>query len=144
MRKEETTLLSVNDYSLSLCVYEADKAKANVMFVHGMEEYKERYDAFAAYLAKHGYNVILSDMRGHGKNAPLLSHIADKKGDQLIIEDQKNIRKYMEEKFPNLPNMIFAHSMGTIITRVLLQTESQRFDKVALKRKLPVSSKPDV
>ena len=132
MNKQEVTLLSAENYSLSLCLYKADKPKANIMFVHGMEEYKERYDAFASFLSANGYNVVLSDMRGHGKNAPKLSHIADKHGDKLIIEDQKKIRQYMEETFPNLPNMIFAHSMGTIITRVLLQTESQKFTKVAL------------
>ena len=132
MSKEELSLLSDDGYSLSLCVYEAERAKANVMVVHGMEEYKERYDAFASFLQDHGYNVVLSDLRGHGKNAPLLSHIADKDGDKLILNDQKKIRKFMEEKFPDLPNMIFGHSMGTIITRDLLQERSNDFTKVAL------------
>ena len=132
MSKEELSLLSDDGYSLSLCVYEAERAKANVMVVHGMEEYKERYDAFASFLQDHGYNVVLSDLRGHGKNAPLLSHIADKDGDKLILNDQKKIRKFMEEKFPDLPNMIFGHSMGTIITRDLLQECSNDFTKVAL------------
>ena len=132
MSKEELSLLSDEGYSLSLCIYPAVHARGNIMFVHGMEEYKERYDAFASFLQDNGYNVVLSDLRGHGKNAPLLSHIADKNGDKLIIEDQKKIRKFMEEKFPNLPNMIFAHSMGTIITRDLLQECSKDFTKVAL------------
>ena len=132
MSKEELSLLSDEGYSLSLCIYPAVHAKGNIMFVHGMEEYKERYDAFASFLQDHGYNVVLSDLRGHGKNAPLLSHIADKDGDKLIIEDQKKIRKFMEEKFPDLPNMIFGHSMGTIITRDLLQECSNDFTKVAL------------
>lgn len=132
MSKEELSLLSDDGYSLSLCVYEAERAKANVMVVHGMEEYKERYDAFASFLQNHGYNVVLSDLRGHGKNAPLLSHIADKDGDKLILNDQKKIRKFMEERFPDLPNMIFGHSMGTIITRDLLQECSNDFTKVAL------------
>ena len=132
MSKEELSLLSDDGYSLSLCVYEAERAKANVMVVHGMEEYKERYDAFASFLQNHGYNVVLSDLRGHGKYAPLLSHIADKDGDKLILNDQKKIRKFMEEKFPDLPNMIFGHSMGTIITRDLLQECSNDFTKVAL------------
>lgn len=73
MSKEELTLLSDDGYSLSLCIYPAFKAKANIMFVHGMEE-----------------------------------------------------------KFPDLPNMIFAHSMGTIITRNLLQEYSNDFTKIAL------------
>lgn len=132
MSKEELSLLSDDGYELSLCLYVADKPKANIMFIHGMEEYKERYDAFASFLCEHGYNIVLSDMRGHGKNAPILSHIADKDGDKLIIADQKKIRKFMEERFPDLPNMLFGHSMGTIISRVLLQECSNDFTKVAL------------
>ena len=132
MNKQDTTLLSANGYSLSLSVFPAQKAKANIMFVHGMEEYKERYIAFASFLQEHGYNVITSDLRGHGKDAPQLSHIADKDGDKLIIQDQQAITKYIETTFPDLPLYIFAHSMGTIITRVLLQNDSKRYQKVAL------------
>lgn len=132
MSKEELSLLSDDGYELSLCLYYADKPKANIMFIHGMEEYKERYDAFASFLCDHGYNIVLSDLRGHGKHAPLLSHIADKDGDKLILADQKKIRKFMEEKFPDLPNMLFGHSMGTIISRDLLQDCSNDFTKVAL------------
>ena len=132
MKKEEMILKTQDGYELSLNVFESNKPKANIMFIHGMEEYKERYDAFASFLQENGYNVITSDLRGHGKNAPILSHIADKKGEELIIQDQKLIRSYMEERFPNLPNYLFGHSMGTIISRVLLQDSSQMFEKVAL------------
>ena len=41
MSKEELSLLSEEGYSLSLCIYPAVHAKGNIMFVHGMEEYKE-------------------------------------------------------------------------------------------------------
>jgi len=132
MNKQDIQLLSVDNYSLSLSVFPAKAAKANIMFVHGMEEHKERYVEFATYLQENGYNVITSDLRGHGKNAPNLSHIADKNGDKLIIQDQQTITKYIEDNFPNLPLYIFAHSMGTIITRVLLQNDSKKYSKVAL------------
>ena len=132
MNKQEVTLQSRDGYNLSLAVFKAEKPKANIMFIHGMEEYKERYDKFATYLQERGYNVITSDLRGHGKNAPQLSHIADKDGDKLIIQDQQEITKYIEENFKGLPIYIFAHSMGTIITRVLLQSDSEKYAKVAL------------
>ena len=132
MSKLELVLPSHDGYELSLAVFKAKNPKANVMVIHGMEEYKERYDAFAEYLSSNGYNVITSDMRGHGKHAPILSHIADKKGDELIIKDQQEIIKYIEKEFPGLPIILFGHSMGTIISRVLLQTDSKKFAKVAL------------
>ena len=94
---ENIFLNSVNDYKLSLAVFRAEKAKAVVQIIHGMQEHKERYYSFAEFLAKNGYSVVVSDMRGHGKDAPILGHIADKKGEQLIIEDYKNIYQYIKD-----------------------------------------------
>lgn len=132
MNYEKVSLLSANNYSLSLAVYKAKNPKATIQIVHGMEEHKERYYPFCEYLSSHGYNVVVSDLRGHGEDAPKLSHIADKKGEDLLIEDQRNITKYIKETFKGLPIILFGHSMGTIISRVLLQTDDKEYVKVAL------------
>lgn len=132
MSKVELTLKSVDGYELSLAVFEAKNPKAVIQFIHGMEEYKERYDAFAEYLCSKGYTCVTSDLRGHGKSAPLLSHISNKKGDKLIIADQKEIRKYIKRTYKDLPLYLFGHSMGTIISRVLMQTDGTKYAKVAL------------
>lgn len=132
MNKEELFISGAEGYQLSLAVYPASEAKATIICVHGMQEYKERYDEFASFLQSNGYNVVTSDMRGHGKHAPRLSHIASKHGDQLIIADYKIITKYVKERFPNKPLILFGHSMGTIISRVLLQSEDKEFSKVVL------------
>ena len=128
---EKVTLLGAENYNLSLLVFAAEKAKASLQIVHGMEEHKERYIPFAEFLAKNGYNVIVADLRGHGEDAPLLSHIADKKGDELILEDQKLITKYIKERF-DVPLMLFGHSMGSIIARDMLQKDSKEFKKTIL------------
>lgn len=132
MSKQEVILLSKDNYKLSLLVFNAEKPKANIIMVHGMEEHKERYIDFATFLQNNHYNVIVSDLRGHGSNAPLLSHISDKYGDELLIEDERIIREYVKREFPDLPIYLFAHSMGTIISRVLLQEDSKEYAKVAL------------
>ena len=132
MSKVELTLKSVDGYELSLAVFEAKNPKAVIQFIHGMEEYKERYDAFAEYLCSKGYTCVTSDLRGHGKSDPVLSHISNKKGDRLIIADQKEIRKYIKRTYKDLPLYLFGHSMGTIISRVLMQTDGSKYSKVAL------------
>ena len=124
---ETVSLSGPGQYSLSLAVFEAADAKAVIQVIHGMEEHKERYYDFAAFLAENGFNVVISDLRGHGSDAPVLSHIADEHGDDLLIEDQQVITGYIGSRFPGLPILIFAHSMGTIIARVLLQTDSGRY-----------------
>ena len=132
MAKREETLKSVDGYELSLAIYEAKNPKAVIQFIHGMEEYKERYTAFAEYLSSKGYTCVTSDLRGHGKNAPLLSHISNKRGDKLIIQDQKEIRKYILRTYKDLPLYLFGHSMGTIIARVLMQDNGSKYSKIAL------------
>ena len=132
MNFEKVALKSVNDYSLSLALFDLEKPKAIIQMVHGMEEHKERYYEFAEYLNKNGYAVVVSDLRGHGSEAPILSHIADKKGEELLIKDQQEITKYINNRYKEVPIYLFAHSMGTIISRVLLQTDSKKYAKVAL------------
>ena len=127
-------LPSDDNYALSLSFFESEKERPAgvVQIVHGMEEHKERYYDFALYLAVHGLHVVVADLRGHGENAPEISFIADKRGDELLIRDQQIIGDWIAERFSGLPMMLFGHSMGSIISRVLLQTDSARYTKAAL------------
>ena len=129
---EKVFLEAAEGYSLSLAVFPAPKAKAVLQMVHGMQEHKERYYPFIEYLNKNGYSVVISDMRGHGEDAPLLGHIADKKGEEILIDDQNKIYAYIKEHFEGLPVYLFGHSMGSIISRVLLQEYSNNYQKVIL------------
>ena len=132
MNYEEIIIPSRDLYSLHIRVYNVDKPKAVIKFIHGMEEYQNRYEKFATYLQQNGYAVVTADLRGHGSSAPLLSHIADKGGHKLLIEDEQVLIEYMKGRYPNVPLYLFGHSMGTIIGRALLQTNSKDFEKTAL------------
>ncbi len=123
-----------DNYLLSLSYFKSDHENAAgvVQIVHGMEEHKERYYDFALFLAENGLHVVVSDLRSHGEDAPVLSHIADKRGDRLLIRDQQLIAEWISDQFPGLPVMLFGHSMGSIISRVLLQTDSRKYARTAL------------
>jgi len=127
-------LPSDDNYAISLSFFESEKEHPAgvIQIVHGMEEHKERYYDFALYLAVQGLHVVVADLRGHGEDAPELSFIADRRGDELLIRDQQIIANWIAEKFPGLPVMLFGHSMGSIISRVLLQTDSARYTKAVL------------
>ncbi len=132
MSFREETLPARDGYGLALRIYEADEPKAVVKFIHGMEEYQDRYQLFAEYLQAAGYTVVTANLRGHGKDAPMLSHIADKNGHLRLLEDEETILEMIHERRPGVPVVLFAHSMGTIIARVLLQKHSRAFEKVVL------------
>lgn len=129
---EKLLLKASEDYSLSLAVFKAEKPKAVLQMVHGMQEHKERYYPFIEYLNKNGYSVVISDMRGHGEDAPFLGHIADKKGEEILLDDQKKIYEYIKKEFKDLPVYLFGHSMGSIISRDVLQERSMDYKKVIL------------
>ena len=126
------TLASRDGYELSLRFYETAAPKAVVKFIHGMEEYQDRYESFAEYLQEAGYTVVTADLRGHGKNAPVLSHIADKEGHLRLLEDEEVILDEIHGRWPGVPVILFGHSMGTIIARAFLQKHSGEFRKVVL------------
>lgn len=129
---EKIFLKSSDDYELELHLFEVEKAKAVVQIIHGMEEHQGRYLSLVEVLNNSGFTVVTSDLRGHGPSAPDLGHFKDKDGDLLLIEDQKVITKEIKSRFEDLDVYIFAHSMGTIISRVLLETYSKNYKKVVL------------
>lgn len=129
---ETMTLTATDGYELSLQIWVAEEAKGCVQILHGMEEHKERYERFARYLSESGFTVVLSDMRGHGRNAPFLGFFSERDGWELLLSDQKQITAYIRERFGVEKVYLFAHSMGTIIARNLLQTESVQYEKVVL------------
>ncbi|RRC96078.1 alpha/beta hydrolase, partial [Prevotella sp. OH937_COT-195] len=42
--------------------------KANVIIVHGLAEYMDRYDELTTFLNDNQFNVIRYDQRGHGRS----------------------------------------------------------------------------
>ena len=132
MSWQETTLKARDGYELALRVYETDRPKGVVKLIHGMQEHQGRYQLFAEYLQNAGYTVVTADLRGHGETAPVLSHIADSDGHLRLLEDEETILGMIHERWAGMPVILFAHSMGTIITRVILQKESRAFSKVVL------------
>ena len=132
MNRQETTLTAKDGYELSLRIYEADEPRAVVKFIHGMEEYQDRYRPFAEYLQAAGYTAVTADLRGHGKSAPMLSHIADRDGHLRLLEDEETILDEIHKRWPGMPVILFGHSMGTIIARVVLQKHSKDYLKAVL------------
>lgn len=130
---KEITILSYDQHPLFLAIYEVSSPVGVVQVMHGMEEHKGRYDELAKELNKANLIVITSDMRGHGKNCPKeeLGYFGHNGKDNLI-NDQKAITDYIQKTYPNLPIYIYAHSMGTIVCRNLLQTYDDKYQKVIL------------
>ena len=119
-------------YNLELHIFEVPNTKAVVQVIHGMEEHQGRYEKFVKFLNENGFSVVSSDMRGHGKACKDLGYFKEKEGYLELIEDQKFITNFIQKCFPKQDINLFAHSMGSIIARVLLQENSKAYKKVVL------------
>ena len=97
--------------------------RAVLQICHGVAEHIARYDAFAAFLAEHGYIVVLHDQLGHGKSAPDEAHLgffSEENGWEKAVQDIRSLHDKTAAKYPGKPYFIFGHSMGSFLTRTYL------------------------
>ena len=111
---------------ISINVYPHDSPIAIAQIAHGMEEHQGRYRALAEFLNSCGFAVVTADMRGRGANTPTeeLGGLADRDGWKLLCEDQLSVLEFISDRFPDLPVFLIAHSMGSIISRVIMLLDS--------------------
>lgn len=138
MQKREFTLQSKYDnLALSCAEYTAEgvmqtNAKGVVQIVHGMCEYKERYEGFIDYLTQNGYIVFAHDHRGHGGSVTAnenLGYFGDKKG-EAIVDDAALVTDEIRRLHPGLSVTLFGHSMGSLVVRAYIQKYEEKIDKL--------------
>ncbi len=138
MQKREFTLQSKYDnLALSCAEYTAEgvtqtNAKGVVQIVHGMCEYKERYEGFIDYLTQNGYIVFAHDHRGHGGSVTAnenLGYFGDKKG-EAIVDDAALVTDEIRRLYPGLSVTLFGHSMGSLVVRAYIQKYEEKIDKL--------------
>lgn len=108
------------------------KPKANVVIVTGMEEYALRYDDFANFLNKNGYDVYCFDHYGQGESAASIEEQGIVPA-RFFTKSVKNIDEVVALcKLSCVPTYIFSHSMGSFMTQDYIQRFSEHVDKVVI------------
>lgn len=95
--------------------------KAVLQIAHGMNEYIERYDEFASFIADNGYMVVGNDHVGHGdsvtdNNYGYFGKVKDPS--DILVEDMHILRTKMQTQ--DKPYFILGHSMGSYMLRKYL------------------------
>lgn len=90
-----------------------------IQLVHGMSEYKERYVPFMEYLVEHGFVTVIHDHRGHGKSIKSMDDLGYMYGGgaNALLKDIETVNKNIRSKYPELPLILFGHSMGSLAVR---------------------------
>lgn len=84
-----------------------DESRPLVIVAHGWGANHGVVARLAEPLARHGWTVLLFDVRGHGRNRPLPEvTIRDFRDDVMAVT------RYVEQRFPHRPSVLVGHSMG--------------------------------
>lgn len=105
--------------------------KGSVLVLHGMQEHSGRYIQFAEYLAAVGFAVLLYDHIGHGNTAidnTAQGYFQKERPQERLINDAIALHRHLKDKHPDHPHFIIGHSMGSFITRCVLQRVGNEFD----------------
>ena len=95
--------------------------RAVVQLVHGIAEHVDRYDGFARFLTEQGFAVVAEDHMGHGKsiNAGGIQGYFHG-GWFTAVADTHHLLELTREAYPDIPYILFGHSMGSFMARTIL------------------------
>lgn len=136
MFSEAGTLKSASGANLALR-YEAahGEARGVLLLSHGLVEHSARYAAFAARMAEQGFHVYAHDHRGHGfttaPDAPR-GQFAPRNGISRVIADMRAVRDHAVGRHPNLPVVLFGHSMGGLLALAFAEAHPADIDALAV------------
>lgn len=96
--------------------------KAVLQIVHGIAEYAGRYEDFANFLNSHGFVVVAEDHMGHGESIGAKNPQGYFTGGWFqAVEDSYALLQQTRAEYPELPYVLFGHSMGSFMVRTILQ-----------------------
>ena len=98
---------------------------AILQITHGMAEYWLRYRGFAEEMARRGYVVCGHDHLGHGATSGDSGDdgfFAPKNGRNYVLQDIHAMTLQIRQRYPQLPLILFGHSMGSFFARWAVET----------------------
>lgn len=96
------------------------EVKCVVQVIHGMSEYKERYEGFAQFLTDRGCVLVAEDHLGHGQSVAeggQFGYFCEQDPATVVVRDSHRLKKMTEVLYPDVPYVVLGHSMGSFILR---------------------------
>jgi alpha-beta hydrolase superfamily lysophospholipase len=93
------------------------EARRAVVLVHGLAEHSGRYDHVGAWLSTRDCAVHAYDQRGHGQSEGPRGHVG-RFGE--LLDDLEAFLQTVRREQPDVPLVLFGHSMGGLVTTALL------------------------
>ena len=94
--------------------------KAIVQIIHGIAEHAGRYEDLAAYLNSQDILVVAEDHMGHGLSMKTGTQGYFDGGWFTAAADCHKLTELTMEEYPNVPYILYGHSMGSFMARTIL------------------------
>ncbi len=91
-----------------------------VQIVPSFGDHIGRYDAFARYLAEHGFLVCGADHMGHGGSVQTKEELGAVNPDAhlTVLRDMNTLHRIMAKKYPDIPYYIMGIGVGSFAARI--------------------------
>ncbi|MBI1312150.1 alpha/beta fold hydrolase [bacterium] len=130
MNLVETQLRTHDSLQLSVRTYvpdELNRCGRSLVIVHGTSEHGGRYDHVARIAVKHGWEVIVPDLRGHGRSDGVPVHVD--RFEQYLL-DFDSLWQYFELN-PDRTALL-GHSFGGLVCTRFAETRPSRLASLVL------------
>ncbi len=122
VRKEELTYKSRDRQTMIHAIRWIPEGEPIAIFqiIHGMQEYIDRYDEYANFLAEKGILVIGNDHLGHGGSVGergTYGYFCKNDAATVLVRDAHRLKKMTQEEYPGIPCFIIGHSFGSFVAR---------------------------
>ncbi len=88
---------------------DAQAPQANVAIIHGLGEHGGRYAPLAGRFVDAGFSVSAFDQQGHGRSPESRGKI---RSYQSLLSDISAFMQWNRTQYPEVPTILFGHSMG--------------------------------
>ena len=132
MERKPISIKTVNGDILFGYAWESEKPEGVVVIATGMEEASYRYDDFAKFLNKNGFNVYCIDHYGQGESVVDESQlgIVPRSFFSKCVRVLDDVAKKYAIK--DKPLIIFGHSMGSFMVQDFIQRYNKRPTKAVI------------
>src|SRR5688500_18322460 len=114
---DERTMVDAHGVGVLTRWWPVEAPRGVVLLSHGAAEHSGRYDRFARALNVAGFAAAALDHRGHGATGVVTGPgITGAGGGEALVDDLHELRAAATEAYgADVPMLLFAHSMGSLI-----------------------------
>lgn len=134
---QESSFVNPRQYTIFTQSWIPAEVRATIVLVHGLGEYSDRYSSFVEHFTGLNIAVFALDHEAHGRSGGAREYVEKV---QHLVDDVVTYAQSVHTKYPDVPHIVFGHSMGGCITMTICRQHPTMFDYAMISA--PVTTRP--